>query len=117
MATRHSCAGSGGVSNFIQLLDTPATYTGQAGKICVVNDSEDGIIFLDVLPPENGGTGLDTYTTGDVIFSDGADSLDTLPIGTTGQVLTVDAFSRSEKYFACIKTGKVDNSVPFNANL
>ena len=26
-------------------------------------------------------------------------------------------FSRSEKHFARIKTGKVDNSVPFNANV
>jgi len=43
------------------------------------------------LDTTRGGTGIGTYSTGDILFSDEADSLATLPIGTTGQALRVSA--------------------------
>lgn len=36
---------AGGVSNFIALTDTPASYTGQTGKSVIVNAAENGLIF------------------------------------------------------------------------
>lgn len=39
---------SPGVDNFIDLTDTPSVYTGQAGKIPIVNATEDGLIFVDI---------------------------------------------------------------------
>lgn len=42
-----------------------------------------------VLPVDNGGTGLSTYATGDILYADGATSLARRAIGTSGQVLTV----------------------------
>jgi len=47
-------AGGGGTSQFIQLLDTPANYTGEAGKYLVVNGTEDGVAFTD----SGGGGGI-----------------------------------------------------------
>jgi len=41
------------------------------------------------LPTTSGGTALSTYTTGDVIYASATNTLAKLPIGTTGQVLTV----------------------------
>lgn len=36
-----------------------------------------------------GGTGITTYTTGDILYSSSTDTLSKLPIGSAGQVLTV----------------------------
>lgn len=44
-----------------------------------------------VLTEPYGGTNQSTYTTGDILYSDTANSLEKLPVGTTGQVLTVTA--------------------------
>lgn len=41
------------------------------------------------LPIGNGGTGLTTYTTGDVLYASATNTIGKLPIGTAGQVLTV----------------------------
>lgn len=38
---------------FLELTDTPNSYTDQAGKVPVVNETEDGLEFVDF--PENGG--------------------------------------------------------------
>lgn len=35
------------INSFIQLFDTPLNYAGQIGKMLVVNNSEDGLIFKD----------------------------------------------------------------------
>jgi hypothetical protein len=43
------------------------------------------------LPTTAGGTAIATYTTGDVIYASASNTLSKLPIGTTGQVLTVAA--------------------------
>jgi len=44
---------------------------------------------LSVFVEEQGGTNQNTYTTGDILYSDAANSLAKLPIGTAGQVLEV----------------------------
>lgn len=41
---------SGGASTFLDLTDTPSSYSGQAGKIVKVNSSEDGLEFGDPPP-------------------------------------------------------------------
>lgn len=37
----------GGYSTFLSLLDTPNSYVGQAHKVVVVDNAEDGVTFLD----------------------------------------------------------------------
>lgn len=93
------------------IVDTAAgailTLTGDAGGAISPDGSGDiavlggtGIsttgtpntITIDLDAPvaeTNGGTGQSTYTTGDVLYSDGANSLAKLAIGSTNQVLTI----------------------------
>ena len=42
------------------------------------------------LSETNGGTGQTSYTTGDILYASNTDTLDKLPIGSNGQVLTVN---------------------------
>jgi hypothetical protein len=50
-----------GVTQFIELTDTPASYAGFAGQTVVVNATEDGLIFVP-----GGGTGAVTSVFGRV---------------------------------------------------
>jgi hypothetical protein len=43
------------------------------------------------LDETRGGTAQTSYTTGDILYSSATDTLSKLPIGTTGQVLTVSS--------------------------
>jgi len=60
------CEVVGGASSFIQLTDTPNDYTGEAGKVPVVNGTEDGLEFATV----SANTG---YTASGVLFEDDFD--------------------------------------------
>lgn len=53
------------------------------GKINLTTD------VTGVLPTANGGTGLSSYTTGDVVYASATNTLAKRAIGTSGQVLTV----------------------------
>jgi hypothetical protein len=46
---------TGGASTFTELTDAPNSYFGQAGKVPVVKDTEDGLEFVDF--PETSGSG------------------------------------------------------------
>lgn len=41
------------------------------------------------LPIGNGGTNITTYTTGDILYASASNTLSKLPIGTTGQLLSI----------------------------
>src|SRR3989344_5572072 len=45
----------------------------------------------NTIEPEYGGTGLESYTTGNLIYASATDTLSKLSIGTNGQVLTVSS--------------------------
>lgn len=58
-----------GVSTFVELLDTPSSYTGQGGKAVVVNGAENGLEFVTVsgaVDSVNGQTGVVILDAGDV---------------------------------------------------
>jgi hypothetical protein len=46
-------------------------------------------VSVSALPPVNGGTGITSYTTGDILYASATNVLSKRAIGTTGQVLTV----------------------------
>ena len=49
-------------ANLTDLADTPSSYTGNKGKILAVNDSEDGIDFID---PQNSSSGNGVFYSED----------------------------------------------------
>jgi uncharacterized protein (TIGR02145 family) len=62
--------------SFLDLIDTPTDYTGLSGKFVAINDTEDGLKFVD--PPESETITLDTvevwddtkaYTAGNTFVS------------------------------------------------
>jgi hypothetical protein len=54
-------------------------------------DGDDGFVADDgsVLDISSGGTGIDSYNPGDILYADADGNLEQLPIGTSGQVLEV----------------------------
>lgn len=60
-------------------------------------DGEDGSYYLDLanatgtLATTKGGTGLSTYTTGDILYSSAANTLSKLTIGSQSQILSVSS--------------------------
>lgn len=72
-------ANTGGVTSFSAGSTglTPATSTTGA------------ITLAGTLGATNGGTAQSTWTTGDLLYASGSNTLSKLTIGTTGQVLTV----------------------------
>lgn len=70
-----------------------------AGELAI-NTADGKLFYLDnlnavqvigwkLVPATAGGTGLSSYTTGDTLYSSATNTLAKLPIGSTGQVLTV----------------------------
>ena len=65
--------------------ETDTTYTG-TGNIDITGTT---ISLTGTIPQSNGGTGFNTYTVGDILYCDTANTLSKLPIGTSGQLLAV----------------------------
>jgi len=56
------------------------------------NTATSGAVTLaGTLAQANGGTGFSTYTTGDTLYASASNTLSKLPIGSTGQILSVVA--------------------------
>jgi hypothetical protein len=53
--------------------------------------STGAVVLSGTLIAANGGTGFSSYTVGDLLYADTTTTLVKLPVGTTGQVLTVAA--------------------------
>jgi len=71
-------------------LTAPAVFTVSGSPVTTT-----GTLALTysgtALPAANGGTAQTTYSTGDLLYASGANTLSKLPIGTSSQVLTVTA--------------------------
>jgi len=70
------------------VIDVAATYVGQT-SITTLGTVTTGTWAGTSIAPTSGGTGLSTYTTGDILYASAANTLSKLPIGTVGQLLTV----------------------------
>lgn len=96
------------------------TLTAGSSKVSVSNgDGVSGNPTVDVneanltlgniggtLGPTKGGTGLTSFTTGDVLYASAANTLAKLAVGTTGQLLRVSA-SGVPEWFTGAGTGDV----------
>ena len=68
------------------------------------------------LSVSNGGTGLTSYTTGDILYASGSSALSALSIGTSGQVLVVSGGIPSWASRVFLE-GYTNTSSPFNTAL
>jgi len=64
---------SSGVETFLDLTDTPESYTGYANKYVVVNEAETGLVFSDAIvvsgtEPPASGTGTIWYNNGNSLL-------------------------------------------------
>lgn len=86
--------GGGGAETFLQLTDTPSTYTGQAGNAAIVNPGETGLIFgTPAAGSDDDGLFLDmstsevatnrTYIDGKTIYQKTLQRAGNLPTGNT----------------------------------
>lgn len=106
---------------------TSLGYTATDGDITAVvagtglsGGATSGSATLSLSTPvatTNGGTGLSTFTTGDLVYASGTDTLSKRSIGTTDQVLTVSggvptwASPASSGGMTLLATTNIDNSV------
>lgn len=82
-----------GTSNRISVsadaIDIASTYAGQT-SITTLGTITTGTWSADTIATTKGGTGLTSYTTGDILYSNSTNSLAKLSIGTNGKVLQVN---------------------------
>ena len=83
-----------GTSNRISVsasgVDIDTNYVGQT-SITTLGTIATGTWNANVIGPVYGGTGLSSYTTGDLVYASAANTLASLGIGSTGEILTIAA--------------------------
>jgi hypothetical protein len=72
------------------IIDISASYVGQS-SITTLGTISTGVWQGTVVDELYGGTGIGTYTTGDILYSSATNTLAKLPISTNGKVLTITA--------------------------
>ncbi len=78
--------------SFIGLTDTPLVWHGHAaGQPVTINPTLDGLVFATSLEAAHGGTGINTYAVGDILYADSVSTLTKLVAGTDTHVLTLAA--------------------------
>ncbi len=84
-------AGSGsGITSLNAQTGATQTFTNMANGVTITSAGNAHVLGLaGQIPTGNGGTGLSSYQIGDLIYASGANTLNQLTIGTTGQVLKV----------------------------
>ena len=70
-------------------IDIASTYVGQT-SITTLGTVTTGTWAATVISPTHGGTGFETYTKGDILYSDATNSLAKLTAGSNYQFLMVD---------------------------
>lgn len=84
--------GTGGVDTFLELLDTPDTYSGSAGYVVTVNSSEDGLIFTPAAAGSNAFSFIESPLQ-PTITASGSDTLTIIP--GSNIFITTDALAKS----------------------
>ena len=68
-----------------------ASFSGGTTGLTPNTATTGAVTLAGTLAQANGGTGFSTYTTGDTLYASASNTLSKLPIGTTGQILSVVA--------------------------
>lgn len=67
------------------------SWSGGTSGLSPVTATTGAVTLAGTLIAANGGTGFASYAVGDLLYADTTTTLTKLPVGTTGQVLTVTA--------------------------
>lgn len=70
-------------------IDIASTYVGQS-SITTLGTITTGTWSADTIATTKGGTGLTSYSTGDILYASGTDTLAKLTVGANGKVLQVN---------------------------
>ncbi len=70
-------------------IDIASTYAGQA-SITTLGTVTTGTWSADTITTTKGGTGLTSYSTGDILYASGTNTLAKLSAGTNGKVLQIN---------------------------
>jgi len=70
-------------------LQIKSTYAGQT-SITTLGTISQGTWNADVIGEVYGGTGQSSYTTGDILYASGSNTLDKLTLGASGKILQSD---------------------------
>ena len=81
--------GDGNTGVYSPGADQIAIATGGVSALSV--DASQNVALVNPLRATQGGTGLATYTTGDILYASAANTISKLPIGANNYVLTVSA--------------------------
>lgn len=84
--------GTGGVDTFLELLDTPNSYSGAAGYVVTVNPTEDGLIFLPATAGSNAFSFIESPSE-PTISASGSDTLTI--IGGPNIYITTNSLAKS----------------------
>lgn len=84
-----------GNTEFIQLGDAPITYTNSAGKVVVVNSTEDGLEFTDAPPGQPGESA--TIDVGTVTTVEPNEPVVITNVGTTSDAVFDFKIPKGEK--------------------
>jgi hypothetical protein len=80
---------SSGTQNvFITYPSSQAIYEDASGNVSPLGTITSGTWNATTIGPVYGGTGISSYTVGDLLFANTTTSLDKIPIGANGYILT-----------------------------
>jgi hypothetical protein len=84
-----SSSNAGGAVTFSGTVNVFVTYP--SGRSVYADGTTLTATNSSVLPTTSGGTGLNSYATGDLIYASASNTLSKLGISTNGYVLTISA--------------------------
>lgn len=96
------------------LIDDMVTVNGT--QVIANKTFNSSCVWASVIQETNGGTGINAYTTGDIIYSPSTNNLTTLPVGSEGEVLTVTSGLPSWESIAGAGLGDVSGPASATTN-
>ena len=88
LAPTFQAAAGSGITSLNAQTGAAQTFTNMANGVTITSAGNAHVLGLaGQIPVANGGTGLGSYTTGDILYASGATTLSKLAVGSASQVL------------------------------
>ena len=84
-----TASGGGGISSLNSQTGASQTFANDTNITITSASNTHTLGWSGTLAESRGGTGTGTYSTGDILYASASNTLSKLPIGSSGQVLTV----------------------------